>query len=319
MSTHITVPTSVAVTGTGVVLPGANNASALLADPPPSAEPVDPAAIVGRKGLRYKDRATRLAYCAADVALRDAGLTVEGDLAVDSDKVGVVASSNFGNVDTVVSVLDTIHAETVAGTSPMDLPNASSNVIASSVAIRFGLRGPNLMVCNGATGGLDAVRWAVTMIATGRVERVLVVGTEPATEPVRRILHGGRPLDGAAALVVESSQSVAERGVPAQAWLGHFVRTASLVECVLQLVEADSGMQPTSWQVPPGGAPGDLLPGVPRIDLTSSWGQCSGALGVLQCAAAVGWFSDHNTGTVYATAGTPAESTAGLALTGGVT
>ncbi|WP_019813086.1 beta-ketoacyl synthase N-terminal-like domain-containing protein, partial [Saccharomonospora saliphila] len=205
----MTAPHTAVITGTGVVLPGAHDPASLSGGRPASAEPVDPALLVGRKGLRYKDRATRLAYCAADAALREAGLTT-GDgpatadaLTVPSASTGVVASSTLGNVDTVVRACEVIRSETVTGTSPMDLPNASSNVIASSVAIRFGLRGPNLMVCNGATGGLDAVRWAVTMLAAGRAERMLVLGVEPDTDEARALL-GAPALDGAIALVVET-------------------------------------------------------------------------------------------------------------------
>jgi monoamine oxidase len=54
----------------------------------------------------------------------------------------------------------------------MDLPNASSNVVASSVAIRFGLRGPNLMLCNGATSGLDA-RLHVPHVSTAETVRLV--------------------------------------------------------------------------------------------------------------------------------------------------
>ena len=66
---------TIVVTGAGLVLPGNGGAADLLAPPagPDPLAPVDPAALVGRKGLRYKDRATQLAYCAVALALRDAG------------------------------------------------------------------------------------------------------------------------------------------------------------------------------------------------------------------------------------------------------
>ena len=57
----------------------------------------------------------------------------------------VVAASNLGNVWTVVEVARTVAREGGRAVSPMSAPNASSNVIASSVALWFGFGGPNLM------------------------------------------------------------------------------------------------------------------------------------------------------------------------------
>ncbi|GAA1124149.1 beta-ketoacyl synthase N-terminal-like domain-containing protein [Streptomyces javensis] len=309
---------TVVVSGVGVVLPRARSAPELLA-PAAEAPPVEPKDLVGRKGLRYKDRATQLAYCAADAALRNAGLLDDGGLRVPGGTVAMVASSNYGNLDTICRAMDTIAEHTAAAGSAMDLPNASSNVIASSVAIRFGLRGPNLMLCNGATSGLDAVHWAATLIRGGRAARALVLGVEPDNESVRAFTGGSRTIDGAAALVVESEESAAERGASAQAVLGDYVRGAGLGRCLERLART-TGDRPALWQLPEQRAaavPDTLLEGVDRHDLGEVFGLGSGALGVLQCAAAVGWFARGGAGPVYATAGTDADdASAGIALRG---
>ncbi|MBD3009865.1 beta-ketoacyl synthase N-terminal-like domain-containing protein [Streptomyces sp. 5-10] len=309
---------TVVVSGVGVVLPRARSAPELMA-PAAQAPPVEPKDLVGRKGLRYKDRATQLAYCAADAALRDAGLLDDRGLRVPGGSVAVVASSNYGNLDTICRAIDTIAERTAAAGSAMDLPNASSNVIASSVAIRFGLRGPNLMLCNGATSGLDAVHWAAALIRGGRASRALVLGVEPDNASVRAFTGGARTIDGAAALVVESGESAAERGASAPAVLGAYVRGAGLDRC-LERLAGTTGDRPALWQLPEQRAaavPDTLLEGVPRHDLGEVFGLGSGALGVLQCAAAVGWFARGGAGPVYATAGTDADdASAGIALRG---
>ncbi|EXU63486.1 3-oxoacyl-ACP synthase [Streptomyces sp. PRh5] len=309
---------TVVVSGVGVVLPRARSAPELMA-PAADAPPVEPRDLVGRKGLRYKDRATQLAYCAADAALRNAGLLDDGGLRVPGTSVAMVASSNYGNLDTICRAIDTIAEHTAAAGSAMDLPNASSNVIASSVAIRFGLRGPNLMLCNGATSGLDAVHWAATLIRGGRASRALVLGVEPDNESVRAFTGGSRTIDGAAALVVESEESAAERGASAQAVLGTYVRGAGLGRTLERLAET-TGDRPALWHLPErraATAPDTLLEGVDRHDLGEVFGLGSGALGVLQCAAAVGWFARGGAGPVYATVGTDADdASAGIALRG---
>ncbi|GAA2244957.1 hypothetical protein GCM10010232_34980 [Streptomyces amakusaensis] len=286
------------ITGIGTALPGVEGPSDLLraAGPPrdTAAPAVDPAALIGKRGLRYKDRASQLALCAARAALLDAGLldgatAADGALTVPGASVAVVVSSNLGNLDTVCEVADGIKAEGVTGISPMGLPNASSNVIASSVAIRHGLRGPNLMVCNGATSGVDAVHWGAAMLRAGRAQRALVIGVETHNRQVEWLL--GRPadelLDGAVALLLERAPAAAERGAAGIAALGPYAREAGVEDCVRRLLSA-SGGRPGSWYVPEGhrDASPAALSGVARTDLTERFGSASGALGVLQCATA---------------------------------
>lgn len=302
---------SVVVTGAAVLLPGADSLPALLTGPAADGEPPAPAGLVGKKGLRYKDRATQLGYCLAVAALRDARL-VEGETpTVPGESIGVVASSNYGNLDTVTRALDTIREETVTGTSPMDLPNASSNVIASSIAIRYRLRGPNLMVCNGATSGLDAVRWGATMIRAGRVTRVLVLGVEPDNAVVRRLLEGRRAVDGGAAVVLEAAGAAAERGVPARAVLGRQTRAADAAAVLDRLADAEAGQ--ARWLGPE--APGAALPVATHAALPAHAGRASGALGVLHLATAVGWFDEGAVGRVFALNGAAGDdASAGLEL-----
>ncbi|KJK59482.1 beta-ketoacyl synthase N-terminal-like domain-containing protein [Saccharothrix sp. ST-888] len=314
-------PTGILVTGVGLALPGASRPADLLRSAPTAGEPaVDPAAVLGRRGLRYKDRASQLALCAARDGLRAAGLLAD-ELTVPGGSVGVVVSSNLGNLDTVCGVADEIRELGVNGISPMGLPNASSNVIASSVAIRYGLRGPNLMVCNGATSGLDAVYWGAAMVAAGRAERILVVGVETRNRWVSGL--SGAPeeqlLDGAVALVLERAEAAEARGAVGTAVLGRYARGAGEERCLDRLLDG-SGEAPVAWFVPEGGpSTGRLAADVPRSDLSEVFGRSSGALGVLQCAAATGWFAANGADgrrPVLVTSGTDRDdAVAGFLLT----
>jgi hypothetical protein len=168
------------------------------------AHPPDRAqALLGRKGLLAKDPATRLALCAVHRALGlDAGRRPRASV---SPTPAVVACSNQGNVETVAAVARTIAAEGGRAVSMLDAPNVSSNVIASSVALWFGLGGPNLMVCSGATAGLDGLRLAGLLLRARRAERVILVGAEAAGGAASALYPGGEhglPLRGGAACVV---------------------------------------------------------------------------------------------------------------------
>jgi 3-oxoacyl-[acyl-carrier-protein] synthase II len=305
------------VSGVGLALPGADTPRDLVDGPALPAQPVDPAARLGKKGLKYKDRATQLGLCAAFEALNDARLRdAEGPL-VEGTGVGVVVASNYGNVDTICRVVTTIATETTRATSPMDSPNASSNIIASEIAIRWKLGGPNLTVCSSDTSGLDALHWAASMLRAGRAEQILVIGVEPDNEMVRKLVGADQIVDGAAAVVLEREETAQRRGVAARSRLGAFVRAGGAEACVARLGRA-GGEEPAGWYVPElHGAtelPADLLAGVPRHGMPDGWGALSGALGVVQCAAATARFEAGERGPVYALAGRAEDAVAGLVL-----
>ncbi|KUJ65379.1 hypothetical protein ACZ90_48870 [Streptomyces albus subsp. albus] len=295
------------MTGVGLALPGVESAKDLLTPIDPAPEPVDPAARIGKKGLRYKDRATQLGLVAAHDALIAAGLLdghgLNTSLKVAPEQVAVVVSSNLGNLDSVVEVVDIIAKEqSTRLVSPIVTPNLSSNIVASEVAIRFTLRGPNITVCNGATGGLDAVGWALSWLRAERARYVLVVGVEPDNPVVRKLVGDDRVVDGAAALVLERPASAAERSAPVLAECARTVRTSSVAACAAALTEG--GERPDAWYLPEGGAVAEeLLPGADRLDLAPVFGTASGALGVLQLASATGRYQTGERGAVLAVCG----------------
>jgi 3-oxoacyl-[acyl-carrier-protein] synthase II len=288
--------------GTGIDLPGAEGIGALLTGSPAGAQPFDPGAVLGRKGLRYTDRATQLAFCAAQAALIDAGLLDE-ILTVPAADVAVLVASNLGNLGTVCRVVSTIAEEDgTSWLSPMDTPNASSNVTASAVALRFGLRGPNLMVCNGPTSGIDALRWAALTVTSGRARHALVIGVEPDDDVTRRMLGTDRVIDGAIAAVIELAATAQSRDAPQKVRIDGFTRAGGVRQCLTDLdAQADNAALFVPQTRQP--LPADVLAGAPRFDLSQRWGPASGALGVLQCAAAVAHFAKAGTGVVYAIAG----------------
>lgn len=295
-------PREVVITGVGLALPGVVTSADLLG-PLPVEGGFDPATGLRGRELRHKDRASRLALRAADFALQDAGLTdADTTFLGPADTTAVVVSTNLGNVDCVCDAADTIAASGVMGLSPLGLPQTSSNVIAGWVAIRHALRGPNLTVCNGATSGLDALSWARTLIAAGRAEAAVVVGVEPSNEAVTKLL-GEQTTDVAVALVLEPATAAAARDARPRAVIGGYARAAD-VPTALAAAGVTEETSIGLWLADGRGAePAGPLAGTPRIELESQLGPLSGALGVLQCAAATAHLESGATTSVVATAG----------------
>ena len=194
----------VAITGQAVHVPGLSETDIPGSPTEPAVGPDDAHRVLGRKGLLAKEPATRLAMCATHRAL---GLP-PGKLTepvAGAAGTAVVVASNLGNVATVCEVVDQVRTEGGRAVSPLVAPNASSNIIPSSIALRYGFTGPNVLVCSGATAGLDAVRLGALLIRSGRTHRCVVAGVEPADEIATRLCPGLRA--AAAAVVLEPLRS----------------------------------------------------------------------------------------------------------------
>ncbi|MFI6564021.1 beta-ketoacyl synthase N-terminal-like domain-containing protein [Streptomyces sp. NPDC050534] len=175
-------PRTLDLAGWSVHVPGLSAADLPGSPENPACAPGDAKEVLGRKGLLGKEPSTRLALCAVHRALGLPPGLLQEPLPY-APGTAVVVASNLGNVETVCSVLTDVRGRGGSAVSPMDAPNASSNVIASTLAIRYGFTGPNLAVCSGATAGLDALSLARRLILAGRAPRAVVVGVEPA-DPV---------------------------------------------------------------------------------------------------------------------------------------
>ncbi|MFE4534371.1 beta-ketoacyl synthase N-terminal-like domain-containing protein [Streptomyces scopuliridis] len=274
--------TGVTVTAYALHVPGADGAtegaaSALFTSvaPEPACGPDEAHTVLGRKGLLYKEDSTRLALCAVHRAFGLPPGKPREPLPGAAD-TAVVVSSNFGNVRTVRDIVAEMRAGSGHDVSPLNGPNASSNVIASTLAIRYGFTGPNLMVCGGATSGLDAVRLGALLLRAGRAQRVVVVGVEPDDDVatgLAALRPGGAGLRSAAACVVLEPD-------------GEGPRLGSVRHHARPDAPAEPGAPAALRLAAPGTA--GISGGV---DLSDHVGETYGALGVLQLAVAAAWLA----------------------------
>lgn len=333
MSAHPGSPGSsapVAVLGYAVHVPGASawetGGGATEGEVMCSAEETH--LVLGRKGLLMKEPSTKLALCAVQRAFGLPPGKLDGPLPL-ADCTAVVVSSNLGNLHTVCRLAAAVRGEGFRAVSPLEAPNASSNVIASTIAIRYAFTGPNVMLCNGATSGLDAVRLGARLIRAGRAARVVVVGVEPDDEISQALAKSRDP------------QTYGARGAPA-------LRASAA--CVIlgspdgDWREAASGVMRDAAGAPVIGAGGSLPPGADRsvvlperhrglvhvphgmfpdhtpaetVDLTDRLGETYGALGVLQTAAAAARIASGEVDEAYVACGDMVEGYTWLALSAG--
>ena len=188
-----------------------------------------PEDIIGTKGLKYLNDATRLLLCTAELARRDARLEIAPDAAED---VGVVVASSFSNVGDCVGFYESLLSP-AERTNPLRFPNLFINIAGGNLAIRLGIRGLNTTVTNGATSSLDALQYGLTALRCARARVLLVGGLEVlspalvegfwragmlgdtmAPRPFDRRRRGLILAEGCGVLVLERADAVRDRGAP---------------------------------------------------------------------------------------------------------
>lgn len=172
---------------------------------------------INKRGIRFKDKATRLALAAAKRAVIEAGWS-EGFGAQRDERAAVVVACCYGNAGTTIRCARQIADEGSLSLSPMDLPNASANVVAATLSIWLGFSGPSLLIANGVSSGFDALLVAGNLIRAGRADRVLVCGVESEEPALTPFFEGAglgplAPQDIAVALTLERASTAPGREI----------------------------------------------------------------------------------------------------------
>ena len=136
---------------------------------------------LGKKGLRLLDRSTLLASTAAILAIDDAGLL---DNKEALNQTGIVLGTTMGGLQSIVDFEIEAITEGPRYVNPALFPNTVFNALASQIAIRFLLKGPNVTISTGFSASLDAIDYVIDSIRLGRVDRMLVGGVEEMCLPM---------------------------------------------------------------------------------------------------------------------------------------
>jgi 3-oxoacyl-[acyl-carrier-protein] synthase II len=120
---------------------------------------------------------------AAAEAVADAGLDVdpEGERRPD---IGVYIGTAIGGILTLVENYDSLLEGGPRRVSPFFVPMMMPNAASGSVAIMFGLQGPNVSVASACATGSHAIGEAVSVIRRGDAEVMLTGGSEGVIHPL---------------------------------------------------------------------------------------------------------------------------------------
>lgn len=213
------------------------------------------AAGISRKDVKKMDISLQLGYAASIQAWEDAGIEVTEE---SSHRMGVSVGSGIGGLSCIQENQQNLIDYGPRKISPFFIPAAIINMISGHVAMRFGLKGPNIAIVTACTTGTHNIGNAARMIAFGDADVMVAGGAEKASCPIgiagfaaARALskrnddpeHASRPWDvdrdgfilgdGAGAVVLEEYEHAKKRGAKIYAELVGFGMSADAYHITL--------------------------------------------------------------------------------------
>jgi len=207
-------------------------------DAPVGIADTDVAQALSGERTRTMNRETRTLLATARLALADAGLGRFG-----GERDGIVVSTCHAGVQDYADLYRTGVREGPRMVNPARGPQTGLNAPAAHLGIRLAAEGPNMTVCNGNVGGLDALAYAATTLYAGAADAMLVCGVElashlsvpacsprspapssrsrgPSPRPFDRERSGAVAGEAAAVAVLERESDARRRGALPRARLG---------------------------------------------------------------------------------------------------
>jgi len=134
----------------------------------------EPTDYMDRKEVRRADRFAQMAVGAAGQALRAAKLDVTAESA---PRIGVAFGSGIGGVSTVVeNVLS--HAKDPRKVSPFMIPMMIVDMAAGEIAMKYGVKGPNMGHVSACASSAHSIGEASDIIRRGQADVMLAGGSE---------------------------------------------------------------------------------------------------------------------------------------------
>jgi 3-oxoacyl-[acyl-carrier-protein] synthase II len=185
----------------------------------------DPEAILGKKGLRTKDRATKLLLSTVELGFKNIFETL-----TEETRPGICIGTAFGSVQSIGDFLSDAIVNGAHNVNPMAFANTVINAPTSNVNIRHTSRMSSSTVATTFNAGMDALIYACNYIRAGHATAMVVGGLEELSfyscaglaksnslsksgsmQPFGRDSDGFLPGEGCAVFYIETEESAAGR------------------------------------------------------------------------------------------------------------
>ena len=141
----------------------------------------DGVALFGARDARRMDRFVQFALAAALQAIKHADLAITES---NRDRIGVVLGTGIGGVNTLFEQMQVFNQRGPGRVSPLMVPMMLPDAAAGMVAIKLGMRGPNMAIVAACASGSNAIGEAVEAIRRGSADVILSGGSESVIVPI---------------------------------------------------------------------------------------------------------------------------------------
>jgi 3-oxoacyl-[acyl-carrier-protein] synthase II len=142
----------------------------------------DPTDFMEQRDARRSDRFTQFAVASAVEAVEGAGWG--SSVPFDPARAGVVIGSGIGGIETLEAQHRVLLERGPSKMSPFTVPLLMVNGAAGSVAMRYGLHGPNYASVSACATGAHAIGEAANMIRFGVADAMIAGGSEAPITPL---------------------------------------------------------------------------------------------------------------------------------------
>jgi 3-oxoacyl-[acyl-carrier-protein] synthase II len=141
----------------------------------------DPTQYIEYRESKRMDRFTQFAVVAAVQAVDDSGLDFSKE---EPFRIGVIVGTGIGGIKEIEEQHIRLLNKGPRQVSPFTVPKLMGNAAAGNIAIRYGLRGPNICVVSACASGSHAIGEAFSSIVAGRSDIAITGGSEAAVTPI---------------------------------------------------------------------------------------------------------------------------------------
>jgi 3-oxoacyl-[acyl-carrier-protein] synthase II len=149
------------------------------------AKDFNPEDFIERKEARKMDRFTQFAVAAAQMAVKDANLTINEE---NSHRVGVWIGSGIGGMETFEQQFETFQKRGYKRVSPFFVPMLIPDMATGQVSIMLGARGFNSCTVTACATGTNSIGDAFKVIQRGDADAMITGGAEA---PITRMSVAG--------------------------------------------------------------------------------------------------------------------------------
>ncbi len=151
----------------------------------------DGVALFGTRDARKMDRFTQFAMAATLEALEQANYSINES---NRDRIGVLIGTGIGGITTLLDQAEVMRERGPDRLSPFLIPMMISDSAAGMIAIRLGVRGPNMALATACASGSNAIGEATEIIRRGAADAMIAGASESS---IVALAMGGMNVMGA--------------------------------------------------------------------------------------------------------------------------